>query len=59
MIKVERSFPAPISLSEQRKYDGADVVAQLRADFNDKCYICGMGNLQDPQIEHLLPHKKW
>ena len=62
MVKVERTLPAPASLlTESRKDNGnyalIDVVQQLRQDFHDKCYVCEMKNLQDPQIEHLLPHK--
>lgn len=62
MVKVERTLPAPASLlTESRKENGnyalIDVVQQLRQDFHDKCYVCEMKNLQDPQIEHLLPHK--
>ncbi len=61
MVKVERSFPAPESLArEAQKVNGsyceADVVERLKRDFNDKCYICEMKKLQDPQVEHLLPH---
>ncbi|MCD8326992.1 MAG: hypothetical protein LUC90_10040 [Lachnospiraceae bacterium] len=61
MVKVERSFPEPESLAvEAQKANGSysepDVVGRLREDFHDKCYICEMKNLQDPQIEHLLPH---
>lgn len=62
MIKIERTFPAPKSLAiEARKasgkYDKPDVVKQLREDAHDKCYICEMKGLQDPVVEHLLPHK--
>lgn len=62
MIKVERSYPAPVSLAIEKqkkkgKYDKEDVIKQLRKDFHDKCYICGLKELQDPQVEHLLPHK--
>lgn len=62
MVKVERTFPAPESLAaESQKANGSysepDVVMQLKSDFHDKCYICGLNHLQDPQIEHLLPHK--
>lgn len=62
MVKIERSFPAPASLAEERKkakgsYDRPDVIEQLRKDFHNKCYICEMKNLQDPNVEHLLPHK--
>ncbi len=62
MVKVERTFPAPASLEIESKkksgnYDKPDVIKQLREVFNDKCYICEINNLQDPEIEHLLPHK--
>ena len=62
MVKVERSFPAPKSLAMEAKkkdgsYSGMDVVERLKQDFNNKCYICELKDLQDPQIEHLLPHK--
>lgn len=62
MVKVERTFPAPASLeNESRKKNGSyekpDVVKQLKDNFHNKCYICEMKNLQDPEVEHLLPHK--
>lgn len=57
MIKVERSSKVPESLKAKREYTGTDVVMQLKHDFYDKCYICGIKPVQDPQIEHLLPHK--
>lgn len=61
MVKVERSFPAPPSLAQEAKkangsYRESDVVDRLRTDFHNKCYICEIKNLQDPQVEHLLPH---
>lgn len=62
MVKIERTFPAPASLETESKkisgsYSEPDVVEQLRTDFHDKCYICEMKELQDPEVEHLLPHK--
>lgn len=62
MVKIVRSFPAPVSLQEEAKkmggsYEKDDVVEQLKKDFHNKCYICEMDKLQDPQVEHLLPHK--
>lgn len=62
MVKIERSFPAPESLAiEKRKvcgdYKMPDVVSRLKEDFHNKCYICELSELQDPQVEHLLPHK--
>lgn len=61
MVKVERSFPAPESLAEEAKkangkYDKPDVIERLKRDFHNKCYICEMKELQDPNVEHLLPH---
>lgn len=62
MIKIERSFPAPSSLAAEAaknngSYEKPDVVERLKEDFHNKCYICELKNLQDPQVEHLLPHK--
>ncbi|WP_277406083.1 hypothetical protein [Lacrimispora xylanisolvens] len=62
MVKVDRSYPAPKSLAVEAKkntgsYSEEDVIAQLKNDFHNKCYICEMNELQDPQVEHLLPHK--
>ena len=62
MVKIERSFLAPDSLESEAKkvsgsYEQPDVVSRLRKDFHNKCYICELKNLQDPQVEHLLPHK--
>ncbi len=62
MIKVERSQPAPESLAveAQKKngqYNRPDVTGRLKHDFHDKCYICGLHGLQDPVVEHRLPHK--
>lgn len=62
MVKIERSYPAPSSLAEEAQkkngsYEKPDVVERLKRDFHNKCYVCEMKNLQDPQVEHLLPHK--
>ena len=62
MVKIVRSFPAPASLKEQSdkangSYTCNDVIERLREDFYNKCYICELKGLQDPQVEHLLPHK--
>ena len=58
MVKVQRSYPAPESLEiEAQKPNGSyscdDVVERLKDDFHNKCYICEIDQLQDPQIEHL------
>lgn len=62
MVKVERSEPAPASLAEEAakkngSYSKPDVVERLKNDFHNKCYICELKDLQDPEVEHLLPHK--
>lgn len=62
MVKIKRSFPAPKSLMEEARkvngrYDKQDVIEQLKKDFHNKCYICEIKDLQDPNVEHLLPHK--
>lgn len=62
MIKVTRSFPAPKSLAAEAvkpggKYNLADVTEQLRRDFHDKCYICEIKPVSDPEVEHRLPHR--
>lgn len=62
MVKIERSFPAPESLAREAakvsgRYDMQDVIDLLKKDFHNKCYICEMKELQDPNVEHLFPHK--
>lgn len=62
MVKVERTFPAPASLKVEIKkasgsYSEKDVTEQLKKDFHDKCYVCELKGLQDPEVEHRLPHK--
>lgn len=62
MVFVRRSYPAPESLAVEAqkksgKYNQADVVERLRYDFHDKCYICELKGLQDPVVEHLVPHE--
>ena len=54
-------MPAPKSLFTEKtkangSYEKTDVVEQLRKDFHNKCYICEIDKLQDPQVEHLRPH---
>lgn len=61
MVKVDRNPEAPASLAlEAKKKNGSyrenDVIEQLAKDFNGKCYICEIKPVQDPQVEHRLPH---
>ncbi len=62
MVRIQRSYPAPASLAEEEKkasgsYHLPDVTERLRRDFCDKCYICEIKPVTDPEVEHLLPHK--
>ena len=45
---------------ESKKKNGSyreqDVIEQLANDFHEKCYICEIKPVQDPQVEHRLPH---
>ena len=61
MIKIERTPTPPASLAiEKNKNSGSyrnpDVIALLRRDFHDKCYICELNELQSVEVEHLKPH---
>lgn len=60
MIRIKKNPIPPKSLAIQEAINGSyrepDVIRQLRTDFYDKCYICGLKELSDPQVEHLLPH---
>ncbi len=61
MIRVERTYPAPPCLAiEKAKPNGtyrcAGVIPTLKSIFHNKCYICEMGDLQDPEVEHRIPH---
>lgn len=62
MVKINRSPIPPPSLEKEKqkvngKYNSVDVVTQLKEDFYDKCYICELKGLQDPVVEHLIPHE--
>lgn len=61
MVKIERNPVPPPSLAvEARKangiYNKPDVIQKLKEDSHDKCYICELGGLSDPEVEHLRPH---
>ena len=62
MIQVQRSYPAPASLAIEEKkasgeYNKPDVTERLKTDFYNKCYICEIKPVADPEVEHRLPHK--
>lgn len=61
MIKVDRNpMPPPSLAAEAQKANGSynkpDVIRQLKEDFHNKCYICELGELSDPEVKHLRPH---
>lgn len=61
MVKIDRTpIPPPSLAIEKQKVNGdynkADVIQQLKEDSHDKCYICELGGLSDPEVEHLRPH---
>ena len=62
MVKCEKYPIAPQSLAIEKKkgkngkYNMPDVMSQLAKDFSKKCYICELGDIQDPEVEHLVPH---
>ena len=61
MVKITRNPVPPASLAAEAlkangDYAGEDVVLQLRQDFHDKCYLCELKDLSDPEVEHLRPH---
>ena len=62
MVKCEKSPIPPESLAIEKqkgrngKYNKPDVVEQLAKDFSNKCYICELKDISDPQVEHLVPH---
>ena len=58
MVKIERNPISPPSLAvEEQKargvYNKPDVIQRLKEDSHDKCYICELGGLSDPEVEHL------
>ena len=62
MVRIDRTPTPPVSLEREKakaggSYREADVLAQLRADFHDKCYLCEMNELQSVEVEHLQPHQ--
>lgn len=61
MVKIERTPVPPASLAIEKKkasgsYRGPDVIRQLQHDFNGKCYLCEINELQSVEVEHLHPH---
>lgn len=63
MVKIERTPTPPPSLAIEKEkasgsYSEPDVHQQLKQDFNNKCYLCEIDELQSVEVEHLRPHRK-
>lgn len=61
MVKIEKTTVPPASLAIEKKkasgsYREPDVIRQLQHDFNGKCYLCEIDELQNVEVEHLRPH---
>lgn len=61
VVKIERNPVPPPSLAVEKQkatgvYNKSDVILRLKEDSHDKCYICELGGLSDPEVEHLKPH---
>ncbi len=62
MVFFPKSMPAPASLATEikklsGKYNCEDVLKALKADFKNKCYICGQKEPTSINVEHFRPHK--
>ena len=59
MIKIKRSPVPPPSLAVEKQkvngiYNKPDVIKQLKEDSHDKCYICELKGLSDPEVVVLV-----
>jgi hypothetical protein len=62
MVNVEKSYPAPECLAEEKKkkrgnYKCGNVLERLKNDFRNKCYICEYKYPPGINVEHFVPHK--
>ncbi|EPA1256010.1 HNH endonuclease [Enterobacter bugandensis] len=57
MFRVNRTYPAPVSLARKLRYDGPDVHEALQECFFGKCYICENKDPLDINIEHFVSRK--
>lgn len=56
MFNVIRTYPGPSCLAK-KEYNQPEIVNALRSIFYEKCYLCERTNIQDVEIEHLVPHE--
>ena len=62
MIHLPKSQPAPACLAVEKAkangtYNCGDVLARLREDFQNKCYLCEQKAPTTINIEHFIPHR--
>lgn len=57
MFNVTRPQSVPECLTKG-KYNAKEVVDILKEMFYEKCYLCERDEIQDTEIEHLIPHEK-
>ncbi len=62
MIYMEKSQPEPDCLVQERQKANGDykcgcVLDRLKADFKNKCYICGNNAATSINVEHFKPHR--
>ncbi|WP_170994934.1 HNH endonuclease, partial [Escherichia coli] len=56
MFNVIRTYPAPDCIARNR-YNDTDVTEVLKPLFYAKCYLCERNEVQDAEVEHLIPHE--
>ena len=56
MVKIIRSPLVSQALNDRKSYTEQEIIVQLKHDFHNKCYICGLKELPDINVEHLHPH---
>jgi hypothetical protein len=62
MINLVKSQPAPTCLAIEKEkksghYNCGDVLIRLKADFHNKCYLCGDRGMTTLNIEHFVAHQ--
>ncbi len=62
MIRVARTAPVPSCLeAEKQKANGDykcdDVIARLKEDFKNKCYLCESKGITCSNVDHFIPHR--
>ncbi|KJU81735.1 HNH endonuclease, partial [Candidatus Magnetobacterium bavaricum] len=65
MVKIERTYPEPKGLAEERNKENPGVrpnriegvLKALQVDFKNKCYICEQSAPTKVEVDHFSPHK--